>query len=96
MGVTFLVVFTGRRAFEGGETLIDFCAGRGADVLADARSIECPRLLTCVRTRWHSSFADEFTSGYKSCLDKSPVLGLSVDPRPRLVCAPSLETLWTD
>ena len=36
------MILTGRRAFEGGETLIDFCAGRGADVLADARSIESP------------------------------------------------------
>ena len=37
------MVLTGRRAFEGGETLIDFCAGRGADVLADARSVESPK-----------------------------------------------------
>ena len=45
MGVTYLMILTGRHAFEGGETLIDFCTGRGADVLADARSIERPPTL---------------------------------------------------
>jgi len=45
MGVTFLMILTGRHAFEGGETLIDFCTGRGADVLADTRSVERPSLL---------------------------------------------------
>ena len=42
MGVTFLVVFTGRRTFAGGETLIDYCAVRSPDVLADARPVESP------------------------------------------------------
>jgi serine/threonine protein kinase len=35
LGVTLLMLLTGRRAWEGQETLIDFCTGRNADVLAD-------------------------------------------------------------
>ncbi|KAJ1490322.1 kinase-like domain-containing protein, partial [Baffinella frigidus] len=36
-GVVLLMLLTGRRAFEGGETLVEFCMGVLADVLADFR-----------------------------------------------------------
>ena len=35
LGVTLLMLLTGRRAWEGQETLIDFCTERNADMLAD-------------------------------------------------------------
>ena len=36
LGVTLLMLLTGRREREGRETLVDFCSGRDAEVLADA------------------------------------------------------------
>ena len=36
LGMTLLMLLTGRREREGRETLVDFCSGRDAEVLADA------------------------------------------------------------